>query len=198
VQLPPSDYYDWQIKEERVAGTDLAYATKPGLFSWQRVDDGTRLLVEALVERPLRTDDAVLDIGSGSGILSLVAAHQASRGLVVAVDADCRAVEATQRTLAHHGLAHAEALISDCGQAVRDRAFTAVVTNPPFHRQRDTTYDVVEQIIRDAAQLLTAGGRLYLVANRFLRYAPLIEAAFGNAGPLRQDNRYTVWHAVKA
>lgn len=198
VNLPPSDYYAWQIREERVGEMGLAYATKPGLFSWQRLDDGTRLLIEALLDHPLRADDAVLDIGSGSGVLALVAARQASQGAVIALDADCRAVDATQRTLASNELARAEVHASDCAWTVRDRTFSAVITNPPFHRQRDTTYAVVEQIVRDAARLLTAGGRLYLVANRFLRYGPLIEAAFGGASTLRQDNRYTVWYATRA
>jgi 16S rRNA (guanine1207-N2)-methyltransferase len=197
LELPESDYYQWRIHEERVAETQLAYATKPGLFSWQRLDDGTRLLIETLYAHPLEPSDRVLDLGSGSGVLALVAARQAAHGNVVAVDADCRAVEATRRTLGYNHIMHAQALASDCAWAVRDQAFTAVVTNPPFHRQRDTTYAVVEQMIRDAAGLLLPGGRFYLVANRFLRYEPLIEEAFGNASPLSQTNRYTVWYATK-
>jgi len=195
LDLPQSNYYEWHMHEERVGKTQLAYAAKPGLFSWQHLDDGTRLLIEALYAHPLDPADCVLDLGSGCGILSLVAARQASSGSIVAVDADCRAVEATRRTLAHNHMVHAQALISDW--AVRDQSFTAVVTNPPFHRQRDTTYAVIEQMIRDAARLLVPGGRLYLVANRFLRYGSLIQEAFGNATALSQTNRYTVWYASK-
>jgi len=197
LDLPQSNYYEWHMHEERVGKTQLAYAAKPGLFSWQHLDDGTRLLIEALYAHPLDPADCVLDLGSGCGILSLVAARQASSGSIVAVDADCRAVEATRRTLAHNHMVHAQALISDCAWAVRDQSFTAVVTNPPFHRQRDTTYAVIEQMIRDAARLLVPGGRLYLVANRFLRYGSLIQEAFGNATALSQTNRYTVWYASK-
>jgi 16S rRNA (guanine1207-N2)-methyltransferase len=197
LELPESDDDEWHIHEERVGEIQLAYATKPGLFSWQRLDDGTRLLIEAMYAHPLERDDRVLDLGSGSGVLALVAERQAARGSVVAVDADCRAVEATRRTLAHNHVTHAQALVSDCAWAVRGQAFTAVVTNPPFHRQRDTTYAVVEQMIRDAARLLIPGGRLCLVGNRFLRYGPLIEGAFGSATVLSQTNRYTVWYATR-
>lgn len=197
LDLPSSDYYAWQIRQDCVGGMELACATRPGLFSWQRLDGGTRLLIEALLENPLRDDDSVLDIGSGNGVLSLVAAQQALRGSVVAVDADCRAVDATRRTLSQNGITHTEVQVSDCAWAVRDRTFSAVITNPPFHRQRDTTYAVVEQMIRDAARLLSSGGRLYLVANRFLPYGPLIEGALGNAARLRQDSRYTVWYATR-
>ncbi len=192
---PESTYHDWQIVDAEVDGTTLAFASKPGIFSWDRLDAGTRLLVEALGEHPLRSDDQVLDVGCGSGVLTLVAARQAYAGHVVGVDADCRAVEATQRTLAHHQVTNGEALLSDCSWAVRDRSFTAVVTNPPFHKEQATTYATAEQIVRDAACLLRKRGRLYLVANAFLKYGPVIEEAFGNAQLLRQTNRFSVWYA---
>jgi 16S rRNA (guanine1207-N2)-methyltransferase len=72
-----------------------------------------------------------------------------------------------------------------------------VVTNPPFHREQATTYTIAEQIIRDAARLLRKKGRLYLVANSFLKYRPIIESAFGNATLLRETSRFKVWYATK-
>ena len=86
-----------------------------------------------------------------------------------------------------------------CGgaEAVGDRSFTALVTNPPFHQERATTYTIAEQIVRDAAALLRRRGRLYLVANAFLKYEPVIQEAFGNVELLRQTNRFKVWYATK-
>jgi 16S rRNA (guanine1207-N2)-methyltransferase len=72
-----------------------------------------------------------------------------------------------------------------------------VITNPPFHREQANTYAIADQIIRDAARLLEAGGRLYLVANSFLKYRPMIETAFGNATILRETGKFKVWHATK-
>jgi 16S rRNA (guanine1207-N2)-methyltransferase len=195
--LPPSDYHTWRMVETHVGEEPLTYATKPGVFSWQRLDDGTRLMIEALQDRPLHVGDHVLDVGSGSGVLTLIAARQAREGHVVALDADCRAVEATRRTLAHNCIANAEVALSDCGQAVAGRFFDVVVTNPPFHQEKGTTYAIAEQIIREAARCLCRRGRLYVVANSFLRYRPIIEVAFGNVQILRQSNRFTVWCAVR-
>jgi 16S rRNA (guanine1207-N2)-methyltransferase len=175
----------------------IEYVTKPGLFAWKQLDGGTRLLIEALHSVPLRPTDLALDIGSGAGILTLVAARQASEGHVVGVDVDCRAVAATQRTLDHNGIPNACALPSDCVQAVAERRFDAVITNPPFHQEQSTTYVVAEQIIRDAAHVLSPSGRLYLVANRFLKYQPLIERTFGDVQLLRETNSFRVWYAEK-
>jgi len=195
--IPSSDYYEWRQVNAQVGPEQLTYISKPGLFSWEQLDDGTRLLIEALQQHSLRSDDSVLDIGCGSGVLTLVAARQARTGSALGVDVDVRAVEATRRTIELNGLANASALLSDCGEAVVDRTFSAIVTNPPFHRAQATTYAIAEQIIRDAARLLRHRGRLYLVANAFLRYRPIIENAFGRATLLRQTNRYNVWYAEK-
>jgi 16S rRNA (guanine1207-N2)-methyltransferase len=192
-----SDYYVWQEVAVQVGGERFNYVTKPGIFSWRRLDDGTRLLIEILHAHPLRPDDQVLDVGCGCGVLTLIAARQARDGHVTGVDVDCRAVEATRRTLALNQVANAEALLSDCGEAVQSRSFTAVITNPPFHQERATTRAIADQIIREAARLLCKGGRLYLVANSFLRYKPMIENAFGDAQVLGETGRFKVWYAVK-
>jgi 16S rRNA (guanine1207-N2)-methyltransferase len=197
MSIPDSDYYRWRQLMVEVAGEQLTYVTKPGLFSWEALDAGTRLLIETLRTHPLSPEARALDVGSGSGALTLVAARQADKGSVIGVDVDCRAVEATRRTLALGALANAQATLSDCAEAVWGQTFTSIVTNPPFHREQATTYALAEQIIADACQLLEQRGQLYLVANSFLRYGPILESAFGNAQVLRQNNRYRVWYAVK-
>jgi 16S rRNA (guanine1207-N2)-methyltransferase len=197
IAIPDSDYYTWRTLSVQVENETIEYVTKPGLFAWKQLDGGTRLLIEALHERPLHADSPVLDVGCGGGVLTLVAARQARHGQVIGVDVDCRAVEATRRTLAHNEISNAEVLASDCAQAVADRTFGAVVTNPPFHQKQATAYVVAEQIIRDSARLLSPSGRLYLVANRFLKYEPLIEQAFGHARLLRETRSFRVWYAEK-
>ena len=197
VETASSDYYNWRRVAAEVAGQRLEYATKPGLFSWEELDEGTRLLIEALLEKPLYANSRVLDVGCGAGVLTLVAARQAQKGNVTAVDVDCRAVEATRRTLALNNVANAEVLCSDCAEAVQRKTFTAIVTNPPFHHERASTYAVAEQIIRDAARILKQRGRLFLVANAFLKYRPLLDAAFGHVELLRQTNAFKVWLATK-
>jgi 16S rRNA (guanine1207-N2)-methyltransferase len=196
VQVPESAYYRWHTRRAEAGGTAVAFITKPGLFSWDRLDDGTRLLIEALEDGAIEDGDRVLDIGCGAGVLTQIARRHTGAENVWAVDADCRAVEATRRTLALSGGGESHVLLSDCTEAVGDRPFDVVISNPPFHRERATTYAIAAQIIRDAARLLARRGRLYLVANAFPKYRPLIETAFGRAELLRRDNRYCVWSAV--
>jgi 16S rRNA (guanine1207-N2)-methyltransferase len=200
---PPSrvdcadDYYTWRTIQAELDGESIAYATKPGLFAWKKLDQGTRLLLETLSAFPLQADDRVWDIGCGGGPLTVLAARQAHRGHVVATDVDARAVQATQKTIDANQLQNVEVLLSDCAEALEGRTFDAIVTNPPFHQARATTYAIAEQIIGEAARLLEPGGRLYLVANSFLRYKPILEQAFGDTKLLAETRGFKIWHTVK-
>jgi 16S rRNA (guanine1207-N2)-methyltransferase len=75
--------------------------------------------------------------------------------------------------------------------------FDVVVTNPPFHQGVGVDYEVACQFVRAAARrVLQPGGRLFIVANRFLRYTDLIEAVFGSVETAYADSRYHVLTAV--
>jgi len=216
------EYYSFREFAAQVRGKSYIWAAKPGLFSWDGVDEGTRRLVENMEMGP---QDRVLELGCGYGLAGLVAAGMACRGKVVLLDADCVAVEAAQRTLARNEVANAQVVLSDCGAALlpvsvggplssgapgtspwsggetglrgQEHTFDVVITNPPFHQGRGVSYQVARQFIRDAVALLRPGGRLYLVANRFIPYGGELQGVFQEVGFAYRDNRFQVWRAVR-
>jgi 16S rRNA (guanine1207-N2)-methyltransferase len=176
-----------------LGGVETALISKPGVFAWDRLDAGTAALVSAM---EVGTQDCVLDLGCGTGLAGLAAARRAFEGRVVLVDADVRAVESARRTLEANGIANGEVLLSDCGSAVLDRRFDVVIANPPFHQGVGVDHEVACQFVCDAARVLRRGGRLFLVANRFLRYTDLVREAFGNVATAYDDARYHVLTAA--
>jgi 16S rRNA (guanine1207-N2)-methyltransferase len=173
-------------------GVETTLVSKPGVL-----DDGTAALVGTM---EIGAGDHVLDLGCGTGLAGLAAARRAVDGEVVLVDTDVRAVESTRRTLAANGTTNGEVVLSDCGSAILprdpDQRFDVVITNSPFHQGVGVDYEVACQFVRDAAQVLRRDGRLFLVANRFLRYGDLIQETFGNLATAYADNRYHVLTAV--
>ena len=174
---------------DRVATTLMG---KPGVFAWDRLDDGTAALIDTMEIGP---SDHVLDLGCGSGLAGLAAARRARSGDVALVDADVRAVESARLTLAANEITNAEVMLSDCGAAVFDRRFDVVVTNPPFHRGAGVEFDVAHQFVRDARRVLRPGGHLFLVANRHLRYSVLVGEVFGSVSTAFADGRFQVLRA---
>jgi 16S rRNA (guanine1207-N2)-methyltransferase len=192
--VPQTDYHHWREFSVEVGGQTYRFASKPGVFSWQGLDAGTRVLVEAIKIRPR---DTVLDLGCGSGLIGLIAAQRAYQGQVYLTDSSVVATEAAEQTLVLNGVTNAEVHLSDGVAAVRDVRFDVVVTNPPFHQERQTDYNVAHQFIREAADVLQRRGRLYVVANRFIRYEYQMSEHFHEVSTVYQDNLYRVLLAVR-
>jgi 16S rRNA (guanine1207-N2)-methyltransferase len=161
----------------------------PFVFADGKLDEGTRLLLDALEVFP---DDIALDIGCGAGFLGLHIAGIAVRGHVTMVDASLATVAIAQRKVTESGLTNIIVLPSDGAQAVLQERFDLVVTNPPFHQGGIQTTDIAERFIRDAAQVLRPQGRFYLVANRFLKYEPTLRTYFKQLDEVGGNTRYKV------
>ena len=166
----------------------------PSVFAQGKLDEGTRLLIEALQVQPA---DEALDIGCGAGYLGLHIARQASQGHVTMVDASLVTVALAQRNITESGLLNINVLPSDGAQAVLSQRFDLVVTNPPFHQGGIQTTEIAERFIREAAHVLRPQGRFYLVANRFLKYEPTLKAHFNNVAEVGGNTRFKVLLALR-
>lgn len=108
----------------------LDLVTDRGVFSAERVDAGTKiLLTEAPVPEDLAGD--VLDLGCGYGPIAVTVARRAALATVWAVDVNARAL----------GLTTENAAAADVGDRVRpalpedvpgDVRFAAIYSNPPI------------------------------------------------------------------
>lgn len=112
----------------KLLGRAWTFETAPGLFSADRVDDGTRLLLAHLPERAPRS---VLDLGCGWGALALPIAGAFAEARVVAVDRDLLAVQVTAGNARSAGLANVEARGSLGLDAVRGTRFDWILCNVP-------------------------------------------------------------------
>ena len=175
-------------------GREYTLHTRPGIFSWDHVDEATAILADAI---QVPNGASVLDLGCGCGALGIVAASLSGGGPLCMLDADVEAVRSATRSAESNGVASARALVSDVASAVLDERFDVVVTNPPFHVGKATDLDVPMQFIEDAFQVLTEGGQLFLVANRTLPYEQAIRHRFGNVANLHDGPRFKVLTATR-
>lgn len=179
---------------QNVEALDMHLVSHPGVFGHGKVDEGTLLLLNALDSALPKQPQRILDMGCGDGIIS---AWLATRGhQVTAVDVSGFAVEATRRTLAANQLT-GRVLESDVFAALEGERFDIIVSNPPFHQEREVSYGPSATLIAQAAQHLTPRGTLWLVANAFLPYPDLLERAFGGFETLADNRRFKVYRSQR-
>jgi 16S rRNA (guanine1207-N2)-methyltransferase len=176
----------------KLNGQSLKIITLPGVFSYGKLDEGTRMLLKNL---EIGENAKVLDWGCGSGIIGLIAQKMQPNSKVDMVDSNALALEATKMTLAANGLSTDNVWASDVFSDVAEK-YDLILSNPPFHSGVETNYGMVEQFISQATPHLEPRGKLLIVANAFLRYRPLLEAAFGNCKIIAENNTYKVYEAI--
>jgi 16S rRNA (guanine1207-N2)-methyltransferase len=193
-RIPWSDEAHFHRFTAETPAGPVEILTRPGVFSWDRLDAGSRALLDTMRIEP---GDDVLDIGCGYGVVGVAAARLSRTGTAVLVDVDAEAVRSARRTVLENGLDdRVEVLPGDAAGPVGERRFDVVVTNPPFHLGKGTNLDIPAHFIRDAARVLKPGGRLYLVANRTLPYERWLDDAFGEHTVIRDGREFKVLSAV--
>jgi 16S rRNA (guanine1207-N2)-methyltransferase len=176
-----------------VRGHTFRLSLRDGVFARGGLDDGTRMLLEALDVRPA---DRALDLGCGGGLVGLLLARLAPQGHVDLLDSDMAAVALAHENLRANAIANAAAHVGDGVSAAPGAPYDLIATNPPFHLGRRQTPIIAQQFIAAAPHALAPGGRFCLVANRFLPYERDMLEAFGNVREVVGDGRYKVLLAI--
>ena len=163
--------------------------TQPGLFSWDRLDPGTAVLLAAL---PALAGKGA-DLGCGLGLISQAVLAAGDVSDLVLVDLDRRAVELAGRNVDDP---RARVLWRDLREPQADiQGLDFVVTNPPFHDGGAEDRALGQLFIRRAAEMLAKGGVLWLVANRHLPYEAELKGAFARVRLAVEAGGFKVYEA---
>jgi 16S rRNA (guanine1207-N2)-methyltransferase len=185
---------EWKQAGMLQRGIDGQWWTKPGLFSWKKVDQGSELLIREL---PTTLSGAVADLGGGWGYLSAAAlAKCPDIDLLHLFEADRVGVEAARRNIGNvKAWARAQCLWADVTQGVEQRRYDFVIMNPPFHEGRAAEPLLGMKFIAAAALALKPQGELWMVSNRHLPYEEVLEDAFGSWEKVVEEEAFKVLHA---
>ena len=118
-----------------------------------------------------RHSRATLDLGTGSGILSLGAAQHSD--VVIATDLNARAVTFAEFNARLNSVENVEFLTGDCFAPVSDRRFDLILSNPPFFITPQTDYLFCEntmeldglcrRLVKEAPGHLNDGGYMEML-----------------------------------
>lgn len=189
ITAPPGDAFaDWAAGPSLTAG---AFWTAPGVFSADQIDLASALLADAL---PETLGGQVADLGAGWGFLSAHILTRPAVEQVHLVEAGYMALECARRNVTDP---RATFFWEDALHWQPPVQMDAVVMNPPFHQGRASEPQIGQAFIAKAAQVLTAQGELWMVANRHLPYEAELKSRFTFVEELGGDGRFKLLFAAR-
>jgi 16S rRNA (guanine1207-N2)-methyltransferase len=122
-----------------LAGQTYELTTSNGIFSPERIDAGTQVLLANVPPAPPGGD--VLDLGCGWGPIALTLALESPHATVWAVDVNQRALDLVRRNADHLGLTNVNAVRPEDVPA--DVTFTGIRSNPPIRVGKDELHSML-------------------------------------------------------
>lgn len=149
------------------------FYSKPGVFGWQKIDQGTELLLQSItkvLDHYSITPDNVLDLGCGYGWIFLNAAHYLPNiTQLTATDNNAAALIAAQQN-ANSLPFTTEVMASDAGDELIEgnKVYDLILCNPPFHQGFSHSKQLTEKFLHAIKRLLSTKGVAMLVVNEFI------------------------------
>jgi len=160
---PPNQYFNENpaaLTRERVLplsifGMDFSFLANNGLFSCDRIDSASILLMENIPT----LSGKMLDLGCGYGPIGIVLAKRDPVDVTMS-DINRIALEYAEKNAGRNGV-RAQFVHSDGFEAL-PFIYDNIVLNPPIHAGKDVMYRLYE----GASQHLSPGGALYIVIQK--------------------------------
>ncbi len=190
----PSSKSDERTIEVCVAGLELRFVTDAGVFSKAELDDGTKLLIESVLDDGSIVRGRVLDLGCGWGPVGTTL-YLKNRDIdLVMSDINERATELSKRNAQANG-ANAQVVQSDAFEKI-EGTFDCIVTNPPIRTGKQVIYGMFDT----AFERLNEGGSLTIVIRKQQGAESAfkhLNEVFGNAKVIDKKKSYWIITARK-
>ncbi|MEY4366755.1 MAG: hypothetical protein RLZ28_170 [Actinomycetota bacterium] len=137
-QTPNTEFRPKEISVE-LDGRKVSVTTASSIFSPDRLDAGTAVLLEHIGEVPPSGD--LLDVGCGWGPISLAMAMHSPRATIWAIDVNDRSLELTRLNAAKLGLTNIKVCRPE--EIPTGMQFAGIWSNPPIRVGKDALHEIL-------------------------------------------------------
>ncbi|MCX8649175.1 16S rRNA (guanine(1207)-N(2))-methyltransferase RsmC [Gilliamella sp. B2776] len=183
----------WLSYHITIENQNIEIKSLPGVFSQKGLDAGSELLLNAVIDHAEIIKGNVLDVGCGSGILSTILGKLYPDIELTLSDVSSAAMESSKITLNCNNV-KGTVVASDVFSNLNDK-YHLIISNPPFHDGKETSYTAVNALIKEAKKYLKLNGFLCIVANSFLPYQSILDETFKNVEVIAQTTKFKVYLA---
>ncbi len=183
-----------QVAEQQIDNNDYKIFSKPGVYGWKKIDQGSHFLIQTLLENKQllpKTKKSALDLGCGSGYLTLLL-HALAFSMITATDNNAAAIIATKKTCAENNI-QANVAATDCGATLTQK-FDLIICNPPFHKGFNVEKQLTKTFVQQSLNLMATDGCAFFVTNVFVGIEALIKSKGHVCNVIANNGRFKVMH----
>jgi len=174
--------------------TEFQLHNKPGVFSREKLDNGTRALLASLPTG--QKDGRIVDLGCGNGALGIMAAQLNPDAQLVFIDESHAAVASARHNFtAAFPERSAEFIVSDGLTEIAEGSADLILCNPPFHQQQAVGDEMAKRLFEQSHKALGTTGSLMVVGNRHLGYHVKLRSWFEKVEQLSGNPKLVVLKA---
>ena len=172
---------------------DIVFISDYGVFSKERVDYGSRVLLKEIDIKP--NQKKLFDVGCGYGTLGISLKNEFPWISADMVDVNERAVHLANESINYNKVSDAKAYQSNIYENV-EGTFDIIVSNPPIRAGKKVVFEILEK----AYDHLNKYGELVIVIQK-KQGAPSakkkMEDVFGNCEIVTRDKGYFILKSIK-
>ncbi|KAA9299616.1 MULTISPECIES: class I SAM-dependent methyltransferase [Aerococcus] len=182
--------HDLKTYETELLGDSFRFTTDSGVFSRDRLDFGSRLLLESTAHLDF-PEGPLLDLGCGYGPVGTVLGRFHPERTIRMVDISERALDLAKQNTAMNGVHNVAIDRSSAYDQITAERFAAIFTNPPIRAGKQ----LVHQFLAGAYDQLLPGGALLVVIQK-KQGAPSakkkMEEVFGQVEEIERKKGYWI------
>ncbi|MCH6258509.1 methyltransferase [Puniceicoccaceae bacterium K14] len=178
---------DYSLIRNIELNEELVVSSKPGIFGWEKIDQGSKFLVENL---PSFEGKTVIDLGCGYGYLS-IQAKRLGANKVLATDNNAAAIDcciANFEKFEIEGSVEASNAAKHWDKEIAD----IVLCNPPFHKGTKQSSSAADVFSRSMRKILKKDGAAYVVVNAFVPFEKAAKEHFDYVEVLANNKQFKV------
>lgn len=137
----------------------LEIYTDNGLFSKDKFDYGSRLLLETITKNNI--SGKILDLGCGYGIIGIILSKTFPQTTVDMVDITDRAIEIAKENVSNLNIQNTNIFKSDIYENINSK-YDYIITNPPIRAGKAT----IRKFLIEAKDYLNNTGELWFVMRK--------------------------------
>ena len=152
-----SDFFDFN---DKVLDYELCFRSCDSIFSKNKIDDGTRALLEAISKKCTLSGHG-LDLGCGLGVISIALIKRFGISFDM-VDINATAVKLSKQNLIKNNVQHSAKAFESDGFSNVDEEYDFIITNPPIKTGKALLF----KLMTDTYSHLRESGQLILVIRK--------------------------------